>query len=180
MKIYGTFINKGTINDIHDNEQVMVSDKGIQVNRAQAEVPDSDQLGASHDGSITQEVRESADAGRDAEIAAALTALMEVRDAKGDYLFSMNSQWMAVYRILVDYRGWLTEYRGFVRRVNEMGHFRIPCTEDAVKRIDDIFAKPFVVWDIHKYHGQGAVFRRQYNVALKLMEILRISMENME
>src|SRR5574344_1550178 len=81
MKIYGTFINKGTINDIHDNEQVMVSDKGIQVNRAQAEVPDSDQLGASHDGSITQEVRESADAGRDAEIAAALTALMEVWDA---------------------------------------------------------------------------------------------------
>ncbi len=106
------------------------------------------------------------------DVAEAITELMGEMDDNGNWLFSKQSQWIAVYRILVDYLGWNSEYRDFCRRMDRFGSFRVPCNEYTVKRIDGIFGKPFSKWDRNMFNGAGAVFERQYKVARRLIELL--------
>ena len=105
-----------------------------------------------------------------------LQKLMEATDDEGRQLFTMKSQWIAVYRILVDFLGFEDEYRDFCRRINKMGKYPIPCSENAVKRIDGIFAKPFKTWSKKLYKGRGCVYDRQYEVAKWLIEHLGIQL----
>jgi hypothetical protein len=107
------------------------------------------------------------------DFAQALAYLMEEKSSDDKYLFKQKCQWIAVYRTFVDYYKWNIGYHEFVTRVHGMGNFRIPCSEDAVRRIDGIFNKPFSEWDIQAYKGRECTFHRQYRIAKRLMEILK-------
>jgi hypothetical protein len=104
----------------------------------------------------------------------AIKMLMEEKDENGKFIFKTKSQWIAVYRILVDYRKWREDYHGFSGEINKLGVFRVPCKENAIKRIDRPFDKPFCTWADARY-AHGVSFDRQHRVALRLAELLNIT-----
>jgi len=74
--------------------------------------------------------------------------LMELKK-KGEYLFYSKSHWVSIFRILVDYYGFPQSINQFCQRIQQMGDdFRIPCTYNALSRIDGILGKSFSKWDM--------------------------------
>lgn len=103
-----------------------------------------------------------------------IRTLFGMRGAKGRPLITFSSQWTAIYCILVDYHGYPTEYVGFHRRMQRLGVDTLtpPCTYEALKDIDGLFARPFEQWKPQSYPGQTAVFERNYQVASILKGLL--------
>lgn len=91
------------------------------------------------------------------------------------FVFKLATQWQAVYRIFVDYRGWTTEYRGFTTQINELDEWRVPCTEDAVQSIgESYFHKPYKDWNENESGLKSGVYHRVADIAKKLVEFLNI------
>ena len=106
-------------------------------------------------------------------IGKALLKLMDAVDEKGNYLLNYATQWIGVYRVLVDYCNYPCNFTSFVEKVNNLGlNLRKPCTYDAIQEISGIFAKPYEKWNINDYEGNGGVFNRTNKVAQELLKIL--------
>lgn len=162
--------NHGTINEIH-HSQVYITPQGM----THLPHPATDAKDATDVAEVTDvtEVTASEET-TEQRHARCLRTLFTLTTAKGTPLFTFSSQWTAVYRILVDYHGYPTEYRSFHLRMQQLGADSLTpaCTYDALKDISGIFSKPFTQWKEENYTGQGAVFRRNYEVAAELKRLL--------
>ena len=161
---YQLFEHNMEVNNMYDPVIKMMSEMQMERNYRQMDMPQDVQK---QEVSVKIQKKDTPD-----DVADVLQELMEATDDEGRQLFTMKSQWIAVYRIFVDYLGWKNEYRDFCRQINYMGEYPIPCLESAVKRIDGIFAKPFKTWSKKLYKGQSKVYYRQYEVAKWLVEHL--------
>ena len=111
----------------------------------------------------------------DERFAHAIVHVMEQRTPSGVYLFTSKSQWVSIYRILVDYHGFPEGYTEFLRRIEAMHtDFRVPCTYDALADISGVFARRFSQWDVKDYDSdRTAYFHAKREIALKLKEALK-------
>lgn len=111
----------------------------------------------------------------DERFARAILHVMEVRTPSGAYLFTSKSQWVSIYRILVDYHGFPEGYTEFLRRIEAMHtDFRVPCTYDALADISGVFTRRFSQWDVNDYDSdRTAYFHAKREIALKLKEALK-------
>lgn len=110
-------------------------------------------------------------------IARSIRQLMEEKEKNNKgMLIKYNNQWIAIHRILMDFYGFSDKYVEFMKQMEELklSDVRIPCTLDGIKKVDGILSKDFNEWASHKTktNSQKIAFRRQYNVAVRLLEIL--------
>lgn len=110
-------------------------------------------------------------------IARSVRQLMDERDEENKgALVKYNNQWIAIYRVLVDYYGFSDKYVEFVKQVKDLDldGIRIPCTLDGVKKVAGILTKDFNDWVAHKesINSKKPAFLRQYEVAARLLKIL--------
>lgn len=110
-------------------------------------------------------------------IARSIRQLMEEKEKNNKgMLIKYNNQWIAIHRVLMDFYGFSDKYVEFMKQMEELklSDVRIPCTLDAIKKVDGILSKDFNEWASHKTktNSQKIAFRRQYNVAVRLLEIL--------
>lgn len=160
MEVKGNFIVHGSYIDIHDNEVVNLSvDKGqVQVNGkdirtvASAEEPTDPWL-------------------------ACLEALMEEKDADGQYIVSQGNHWIAIFRIFAD-KGKVSDsdYKGFCEMIKKMkpSGFRIPLKHENLKKITEgIYSLPFDKWHYDpSYNPTNAPFVKMQKVAERFKAIL--------
>ena len=160
MEVKGNFIVHGSYIDIHDNEVVNLSvDKGqVQVNGkdirtvASAEEPTDPWL-------------------------ACLEALMEEKDADGQYIVSQGNHWIAIFRIFAD-KGKVSDsdYKGFCEMIKKMkpSGFRIPLKHENLKKITEgIYSRPFDKWHYDQnYTTTRAPFDKMQKVAERFKAIL--------
>ncbi|MBQ8988288.1 MAG: hypothetical protein IJ067_01180 [Prevotella sp.] len=108
----------------------------------------------------------------------AVTALMEVMP-----LISFDNQWVAIYRILVDYCKFPSEIQAFCHHIdNCLAGRRLsrPCRyQNIQKYLTGILAKPYKQWLAYEGH-QDTGFNRQKRVADKFLAIVRRIAENTE
>ena len=100
--------------------------------------------------------------------------LMAIAHGNDKLLFTQVNYWQMIYRILVD-RGLMPAgYRDFHDGMVQMGNdFRIPCSYEALKDIDDVFAKPFKQWKVSLYHGKRvSAYNHKYEIARLFDEIV--------
>lgn len=100
--------------------------------------------------------------------------LMAIVHGKDKLLFTQVNYWQMIYRILVD-RGLMPSgYQDFHDCMVQMGNdFRIPCSYEALKDIDDVFAKPFKQWKVSLYHGKRvSTYNHKYEIARVFDEIV--------
>lgn len=111
----------------------------------------------------------------DERIARAIIYVMELRTPRGAYLFTSKSQWVSIYRILVDYHGFPDGYTEFLHRIEAMHtDFRVPCTYDALADICGVFARRFSQWDVKDYDSdRTAYFHTKREIAVALKEALK-------
>ena len=170
--------NYGTIQEIHDSN-VYITPRGIILSAAQPPKP----AVRVEEADVAEEAvtvpATAAEAPLDAETdderhARCIRTLFDMTGSKGRPLVTYSSQWTAIYRILVDYHRYPAEYVGFHRRMQQLGVDTLtpPCTYDALKDIDGLFARPFEQWKAQNYAGQSAVFERNYQVAFTLKRLL--------
>lgn len=110
-------------------------------------------------------------------IARSIRQLMEEKEKNNKgMLIKYNNQWIAIHRVLMDFYGFSDKYVEFMKQMEELklSDVRIPCTLDGIKKVDGILSKDFNEWASHKTktNSQKIAFRRQYNVAVRLLEIL--------
>lgn len=84
--------------------------------------------------------------------------------------FSVKTQWVAVYRILVDYYGFPKGYKAFCKRVeNMMSDYKgaFACDYQAVQKGigNGILAKPYEEWKAYKRKDTDTAFQRQLLIA---------------
>ncbi|MBR5148727.1 MAG: hypothetical protein IKV15_05970 [Bacteroidaceae bacterium] len=89
-------------------------------------------------------------------------------------MVAMGRQWYAVYRALVDKRGWgKYDVQGFVdmvaRVVPEHGH--LPSTKELNRMMVDSFASSVALWDEHEAPVTGERFKAYLRIAKATMEI---------
>ena len=89
-------------------------------------------------------------------------------------MVAMGRQWYAVYRALVDKRGWgKYDVQGFVdmvaRVVPEHGH--LPSTKELNRMMVDSFARSVALWDEHEAPVTGERFKAYLRIAKATMEI---------
>lgn len=164
-----TLNNYGTIQEIR-NSNVYITPQGIvhtRISTMPAREAEEAVVAEEKEAPLTIETE-------DERHARCIRTLFGMRGAKGRPLITFSSQWTAIYRILVDYHGYPTEYVGFHRRMQRLGVDTLtpPCTYEALKDIDGLFARPFEQWKPQSYPGQTAVFERNYQVASILKGLL--------
>ena len=107
-----------------------------------------------------------------------VAALMEIIP-----LINFENQWVAIYRILVDYCKFPNEIQAFCNQIDDcligrtLSH---PCKyQNIQKYLTGILAKPYKLWIT--YDGSHDIaFKRQKRVADKFLAILRRIAENTE
>lgn len=112
----------------------------------------------------------------DERIRRAIIRLMALRRADGRYQFSSQSQWICIYRILVDDYGFPPAFTEFQDRIMRMGtaDFRIACTYDALKDISGVYCKPFKQWDVSHYGSdRSSYFNTKYEICCQFIKILK-------
>ena len=105
----------------------------------------------------------------------------EIRDAILKVLayFAVKSQWVAVYRILVDYCGFPSEVKSFCQRIKLLmrGYdCKFTCNYQSVQKSlasKRILQKPYSDWEGYVVKDGERFFARQKMIADKLFELLR-------
>ena len=94
--------------------------------------------------------------------------------------FSVRSQWVAVYRILVDYYGFPKEVAAFCSRISKMMrgtevYFTIDY-QSVQKPLaaNGILQKPYIQWKVFSAKKGDRVFSRQKMIAERLLKALGI------
>lgn len=94
-------------------------------------------------------------------------------------LFAVSTQWTAVYRVLVDCCGWDDCIKSFVKRMNAMlkgKKLGYPCTYTSIQRCKHgILDKKIDEWKKHAIPTNDHFFKRQLQIAEKLLELLGIN-----
>lgn len=111
----------------------------------------------------------------DEQVIAALVEIMSI--------FSFDNQWVALYRILVDFCDFPSEIQSFCYRIDEclagrkLSH---PCGyQNIQKYLTGILAKPYKQWLV--YEGYKSIgFKRQKRVADQFLVIIKRIAENTE
>ena len=100
-----------------------------------------------------------------ADIAEALSKLLQYRTPDGRYLVTRKVHWQAIFRILVD-RGIYpdgTDYRGFCCYIEEVfptAECRVPLDYHSLKNISQtMFVRPFAEWRYDEAYG---ISRKSY------------------
>ena len=113
----------------------------------------------------------------DEKIAKCIAQLMNEYDESGNWLIRQKSQWIGIYRILVDYCHFNSEYKSFVSRINKLDGaltWRVPCTYDAIQKTSGIFTQPYSNWKEEKFKGKYiSVFTKNKDVADRFLFILK-------
>ena len=111
-----------------------------------------------------------------ADIAEALSKLLQYRTPDGRYLVTRKVHWQAVYRVLVD-EGWYDAslgYAGFVdyiRSVAPPGGFRIMPDVETIRHISQtLYARPFRDW---RYDAAYGTKRWTYERMRTVAEVLQ-------
>ena len=93
-------------------------------------------------------------------------------------LFSVRSQWVAIYRVLVDYYGFPEDVSAFYRRVSKMMKGTNICYAVNYQSIqktlaaNSILQKPFSQWEMYQIPMGDRLFARQMLVAKSLLGLL--------
>lgn len=152
----GNTINvQGSYIDIHDNETVNLSVSGAKVNVDRAVVPAG---------------KEPSEGKSEEDIARGIEALMP--------LFTVKSQWVAIYRVLVDFYGWPGELTAFCQRVEQLPFSHAldyPCDYQAVQKAKNgILDKHYKHWESFSLTDKvNTCFSRQKLIADHLLTFLR-------
>ena len=155
-----TFIVHGSYIDIHDNEVVNLS-----VDKDQVKVNGKD-------------IRTVASAKEPTDPwLACLEALMEEKDADGQYIVSQGNHWIAIFRIFADKgKVYDSDYKGFCEMIKKMkpSGFRIPLKYENLKKITQgIYWRPFDKWQYDpSYNPTNAPFVKMQKVAERFKAIL--------
>ena len=95
--------------------------------------------------------------------------------------FSVRSQWVAVYRILVDYYGFPEEVAAFCNRISKLirgteVYFTIDY-QSVQKPLaaNRILQKPYIQWKVFCAKKGDRVFSRQKMIAERLLKALGIA-----
>ncbi len=83
--------------------------------------------------------------------------------------FSVKSQWVAIYRILVDYYGFPEEVAAFCSRISKMIDYQSVQKPLAANRI---LQKPYIQWKVFCAKKGDRVFSRQKMIAERLLKAL--------
>lgn len=106
----------------------------------------------------------------------AVAALMEIMP-----LISFDNQWVALYRILVDFCNFPSEIQAFCDHIDECLAGRKlsrPCRyQNIQKYLTGILAKPYKQWLTYEGHKDTG-FKRQKRVAEKFLAVVRRIAEN--
>ena len=105
----------------------------------------------------------------DAEIAGAIRTLLPE--------FATVTQWVAIYRILVDYHGFPQPFSDFCKRINKMMpdcKSRFACDYQAIQKGigNGILKKPYEDWKTYQPKKNDKVFPRQKRTAERFLELL--------
>lgn len=152
----GNTINvQGSYIDIHDNQTVNLNVSGadVRVDKVNHVTRDDD-----------APAMPTAD-----EVARAIEGVM--------VFFSVKTQWVAIYRVLVDFFGWPHEMKAFCYRVATLqfnNHLSFACDYQAIQKGKlGILDRPYDEWVEYEREGRGdVIFNRQKFVADKMMEAL--------
>ena len=106
----------------------------------------------------------------DDEIAQAIEQLLKE--------FAVKAQWVAVYRVLVDYHGFPSGYKDFQRRIEKImplykGSY--PCDEQAIQKgmmSSGILAKPYEKWKDYQPKKHERAFIQQKHTAEHFLKLL--------
>lgn len=82
-------------------------------------------------------------------------------------MFSVNTQWVAVYRVLVDYYGFPRTCTAFCKRIKRMMP-RASCNYQTIQKgiiSVGILASPYEEWERRSGECTAVSFQRQLNVA---------------
>jgi len=107
----------------------------------------------------------------DADIAQAIKSVM--------VYFSVGSQWVGIYRILVDEYGYPAEFAAFCKRIKVIMKgtaCQYPCDYQFIQKgigSRSILAKSYNEWCTCDIGENDMVFKRQKMIADKLIEMLR-------
>ena len=91
--------------------------------------------------------------------------------------FAVKAQWVAVYRVLVDYYGFPSAFSDFCKRIQKMmPHYKgsFACDYQAIQKGigNGILTKPYEKWKTHNPPKSDKFFLRQKRTADKLLELL--------
>ena len=106
----------------------------------------------------------------DEEIARAIKSVM--------VYFSVKAQWVAIYRVLVDYYGFPAELTSFCKRIKLImkgDSCKYPCDYQSIQKplaSCAILQKHYSKWQEYKIKKGDRVFPRQKKIADKLLELL--------
>ena len=93
--------------------------------------------------------------------------------------FGVGTQWTAVYRVLVDCCGWDDCIARFVKRMNALlkgKNLGYPCTYQSIQKCQNgILGKKIGEWKKHAIPTNDHFFKRQLQIADKLLELLEIN-----
>ena len=93
--------------------------------------------------------------------------------------FSVKTQWVAVYRILVDYYGFPSGYLDFYERIQKMMpdcRSKYACTYQAIQKgmlSSGVLMKPYTEWKAYIPKNDGKAFLRQLRMAECFLELLK-------
>lgn len=93
--------------------------------------------------------------------------------------FKVNSQWVAIYRVLVDFYGFPKAYDAFCKQMKKMmpkNLFDYSCVYQAIQKgilSKKILREHYYQWQTYQPAKGDVVFPRQKMIADKLLEILR-------
>lgn len=91
--------------------------------------------------------------------------------------FAVKTQWVAIYRILVDYYGFPKPLYEFYNRIQKMMprcQSKFACTYQAIQKGIgyDILTKHYEEWKRYKPEDSGKSFRRQLHTAERFLKLL--------
>lgn len=95
--------------------------------------------------------------------------------------FSVGSQWVAVYRVLVDYYGFPEEVSAFCNRIDKMMRGKdllFPIKYQSVQKplaSNRILQKPYRLWKVYNAPNGDRFFRRQKMIVERLLKALKVS-----
>ena len=95
--------------------------------------------------------------------------------------FSVKSQWVAVYRVLVDYYGFPDEITAFCERICQSmrgTHITFTIDYQCIQKplaANGILQKPYSQWKVYCAKKGDRVFTRQKMIAERLLKALRIA-----
>ena len=93
-------------------------------------------------------------------------------------LFAVGTQWVGIYRILVDFCDFPMEITAFCERISQLclpDDISFKCTYQSIQKpLGGIFAKPYYDWENYHPAADRTIFERQKKVADKLYKLLKI------